>query len=138
MIQWLSVMPYEHKHKLLGRLVEFLDHLFGDVNLRAHPDGVLNNQVKLLLLGNVLDNAIGTLQDDLALFVGTLVTFFNESTLTTSNVTFGLGKRLALLETFTVSHHRAILLKLLRTRAEVANVTVEFVFTLLEVSLELT
>src|SRR5690349_1797808 len=57
-----------------GRLgVERLDHLFGDVDARAREDGILEDDVVFLLLGDLTDHAVRLLHHLRELLVASLV-----------------------------------------------------------------
>src|SRR5688572_6670451 len=60
---------------LRGRLACFqrLDHLVGDVDARARVDGVLEDDVVLLLLRDLADHAVGLLDHQRQLLVAPLV-----------------------------------------------------------------
>src|SRR5687767_15444313 len=53
--------------------VERLDHLVGDVDARAREHGILEDDVELLLLGNLADDAVGELHHLRKLLVPPLV-----------------------------------------------------------------
>src|ERR671929_1108102 len=64
---------------LRGRLaLEGLDHLVGDIDARAREDGVLEDDVELLLLGDLPDDAVRLLDHLRELLVPALVEVFPE------------------------------------------------------------
>src|SRR5664279_1917403 len=74
-----SVTSLTDTTRLLAALgVERLDHLVGDVDLRAPEDGLLENQVVLLGLEDLLDDAVRALDNGRELLVLALAQVFLE------------------------------------------------------------
>ena len=71
-----SPIPARPLFAALG--VERLDHLVGDVDLRAPEHGLLQDQVVLLGLEDLLDDAVGALDDGRQLLVLALAQVFLE------------------------------------------------------------
>lgn len=55
----LKLTAGTNARELLRRFVEALDDFVGEVNLGARPDSFLKNQVVLLALGEILNDAVG-------------------------------------------------------------------------------
>src|SRR3954468_21724945 len=96
-----------------GRLacVEGLDHLVGDVDARAREDGVLEDDVVLLLLGNLADDPVSLLDHLSQLLVATLVQVFAEFALLPLKVAVQLVELALLGAALVLGHGDAVLLQ---------------------------
>src|SRR5689334_1281476 len=85
---------------LRGRLarVQRLDHLLGDVDARAREDGVLEDDVVLLLLGDLADHAVRLLHHLGELLVAPLVEVLAELALLPLEVAVHLAEVALLLD----------------------------------------
>src|SRR5215510_14023069 len=72
--------------------IERLDHLVGDVDARAREHGILEDDVELLLLGDLADDAIGQLHHLGKLLVAPLVEVFAELALLPLEVAVEVGE----------------------------------------------
>lgn len=93
--------------------VELLDHAVGDVQLGTHVDGVLQDQVELVALGDGLDGPVGLVQHGGQLFVAALVQVLAELALTALEVPIHVGELTLATGTVAVGHDRALLLEVL-------------------------
>src|SRR6185295_7926890 len=92
-------------------LLERLDHLVGDVDARAREDGVLEDDVVLLLLGDLADDAVRLLHHLRQLLVAALVQVLAELSLLALEVAVQLAELALLGAPLRLAHGDAVLLQ---------------------------
>ena len=92
----LKLTAGTNARELLRRFVEALDDFVGEVNLGARPDMFLKNQVVLLALGEILNDADGARENNLAFFLSALVALFKKRALHAGDFAFFFGEVTAL------------------------------------------
>src|SRR5437588_12474779 len=91
-------------------LIERLDHLVGDVDARAREHGVLEDDVELLLLGDMPDDAVRLLDHLCQLLVASLVQVLAELALLPLEVAVLLAELALLGAPLVLGHRHAVLL----------------------------
>src|SRR5580765_6749697 len=91
---------------------ERLDHLVGDVDPRAAVDGVLQDQVELLLLGDLVDHAIRLLHHLGQLLVAALVEVLAELALLALEIAVQLAELALAVTALAFAHGHRVLLDL--------------------------
>src|SRR5947208_2648571 len=123
---------------LRGRLaLERLDHLVGDVDARAREDGVLEDDVVLLLLGDLADDAVCLLHHLRELLVAPLVEVLAEFALLSLEVAVQLAELALLGAPLRLAHRHAVLLQLLLHALELVGEARELLVAFLELGLDL-
>src|SRR6185295_7240143 len=88
---------------------ERLDHLVGDVDARAAVDGVLQDQVELLLLGDLVDHPVRLLHHLRQLFVAALVEILAELALLALELAVQLAELALAVAPLALAHRHGIL-----------------------------
>src|SRR5258708_8168403 len=124
---------------LRGRLalIERLDHLVGDVDARARVDGVLEDDVVLLLLGDLADHAVGLLDHLRQLLVASLVQVLAELALLALEVAILLAEFPFLVTPLVLAHRHGILVEVVLHALELLGKLGELLVALLELGLDL-
>src|SRR5436190_7384549 len=119
----------------LARL-EGLDHLVGDVDARAREDGVLEDDVVLLLLGDLADHAVRRLHHLRELLVPALVQVLAELALLALEVAVELAELALLGAPLRLRHCHAILLEIILHALQLIGEARELLIALLELGLD--
>src|SRR5918911_1600020 len=99
-------------NSLGGRLgLEGLDHLVGDIDARAREDGVLEDDVELLLLGDLPDDAVRLLDHLRELLVAALVQVLAKLALLPLEVAVQLAELALLRAPLRFAHRHRVLLE---------------------------
>src|SRR3954468_12207963 len=124
---------------LRGRLgcFERLDHLLGDVDARAGENGVLENDVVFLLLGDLADHAVRLLHDLRELFVAPGVEVLAELALLALEIPVELAEVALLAPPLALAHGHGVLLQLLLQLLKVAGDLCQLLVALLELGFDL-
>src|SRR2546430_4440037 len=98
---------------LRGRLaLERLDHLVGDVDARAREDGVLEDDVELLLLRDLADHAVRLLDHLRQFLVAPLVQVLAELALLALEIAVQLAELALLGAALVLAHRHRVLVEL--------------------------
>src|SRR3954470_19056901 len=124
---------------LRRRLVGFerLDHLIGDVDARAREDRVLEDDVELLLLGDLPDDAVRLLHHLGELLVAPLVEILAELALLPLEVAIEVGEVAFLGAALRLAHGDGVLLHLLLHALQLVGHARELLVALLELRFDL-
>src|SRR5436190_5869999 len=120
----------------LARL-EGLDHLVGDVDARAREDGVLEDDVVLLLLGDLADDAVRLLHDLRQLLVTALIQVFAELALLALEIAVQLAELALLGAPLRLAHRHGVLLEVFLHALELIGHARELLVAFLELRLDL-
>src|SRR5689334_311035 len=121
-----------------GRLaLERLDHLVGDVDARAREDGVLEDDVVLLLLGNLADHAVRLLHHLRQLFVAPLVEVLAKFALLSLELAVGVAEVALLGAALRLAHGHGVLLQVLLHALRLVGHARELLVALLKLRLDL-
>src|SRR4051812_10767965 len=118
-------------------LVERLDHPFGDVDARAREDGVLEDDVVLLLLGDLADHAVRLLHHLRELFVAALVQVLAELALLPLEVAVEVTELALLRAPLRLAHRHAVALEVFLHALQLVGEASELLVALLELGLDL-
>src|SRR4051812_9077079 len=118
-------------------LVERLDHPFGDVDAGAREDGVLEDDVVLLLLGDLADDAVRLLHHLRELLVPALVQVLAELALLPLEVAVEVGEIALLGSALRVAHRHAVLLEVFLHALQLVGEPRQLLVALLELRLDL-
>src|SRR4051812_14802951 len=124
---------------LRGRLGCFqrLDHLLGDVDARAGEYGVLEDDVVLLLLGDLADHAVRLLHHLRQLFVAPRIEILAELALLALEIAVELAEIAFLDPALALAHGDRVLLQLLLQLLQLAGDLGELLVALLELGFDL-
>src|SRR5437763_15895201 len=123
---------------LRGRLaLERLDHLVGDVDARAREDGVLEDDVELLLLGDLPDDAVRLLDDLGELLVAALIQVLAELALLPLEFAVQVAEIALLGAALRLAHGDGVLLHVLLHALQLIGDARELLVALLELRLDL-
>src|SRR5437588_5379492 len=123
---------------LRGRLaLERLDHLVGDVDSRAREDGVLEDDVELLLLGDLPDDAVRLLDDLGELLVAALIQVLAELALLPLEFAVQVAEIALLGAALRLAHGDGVLLHVLLHALQLIGDARELLVALLELRLDL-
>src|SRR5712692_6684735 len=121
-----------------GRLAfERLDHLVGDVDARAREHGVLEDDVELLLLRDLPDDAVRLLDHLRQLLVAALVQVLAELALPALEIAVLLGEFALLAAALRLAHGHRVLLDVVLHALELLGHLGELLVALLELGLDL-
>src|SRR5688572_11014187 len=116
---------------------ERLDHLVGDVDARAREYGVLEDDVELLLLGDLADHAVRLLHHLRQLLVAALVEVLAELALLALEVAVELAEVALAVAPLGLAHGDRVLLQVLLHLLQVAGDLRQLFVALLELGLDL-
>src|SRR5688572_5483984 len=117
--------------------VERLDHLLGDVDARARENGVLEDDVELLLLGDLADHAVGLLHHLGQLLVAPRVEVLAELALLALEVSVELAEVAFLGAALVLAHGDRVLLQVVLQLLQLAGDLGQLLVALLELGLDL-
>src|SRR6478735_2851662 len=122
-----------------GRLgsCQRLDHLLGDVDARARENGVLEDDVVLLLLGDLADHAVRLLHHLGELLVAPRVEVLAELALLSLEVAVELAEVALLRAALRIAHRDGVLLEVFLQPLQLARHLGELLIALLELGLDL-
>src|SRR5688572_28525641 len=121
-----------------GRLaVQRLDHLVGDVDARAREHGVLEDDVELLLLGDLADDAVGLLHHLRQLLVAPLVEVLAELALLALELAVEVAELALLAAALRVAHGHGVLVQVVLHLLQLAGDLGELLVALLEFRFDL-
>src|SRR5687768_10227684 len=121
-----------------GRLaVQRLDHLVGDVDARAREHGILEDDVELLLLGNLADDAVGELHHLRKLLVPALVEVLAEFALLPLELAVRVGELALAVAPLRFAHGHRVLVEVVLHALEIRRQLGELLVALLELGLDL-
>src|SRR5262245_47066510 len=116
---------------------ERLDHLVGDVDARAAVHGVLQDQVELLLLGDLVDHPVGLLDHLRQLLVAALVQVLPELALLALEVAVQLAELALAVAALALAHGHRVLLDVVLHLLQVARDARQLLVALLELAFDL-
>src|SRR6266702_880343 len=121
----------------VARCRQCLQHLIGDVDTRAHVHRFLNDQVVMLLFGDLLDHLVRPVEHRGQLFVAALVQVLAKLALLALKVRVHLRQIALLLRAISRRHRRAVLVERIGHRFQLLRHVGEILVTLGELGLEL-
>src|SRR5437764_6122945 len=123
----------------LGRrlAVQRLDHLVGEVDARAGVDGVLEDDVVLLLLRDLADDAVRLLHDLGELLVAARVQVLAEFALLALEIAVQLAEFALLRAPLRFAHRDAVLLEVVLHALQLVGEACQLLVALLELGLDL-
>src|SRR5688572_16808320 len=127
------------RRSLGGRLarLEGLDHLVGDVDARAREHGVLEDDVVLLLLGDLADHAVRLLHHLRQLLVAPLVQVLAKLALLPLELALQVAELALLAAALCLAHGDGVLVQVLLHALELVGEPRQFLVALLELGLDL-
>src|SRR5688572_16162231 len=118
-------------------LIQRPDHLVGDVDARAREDGVLEDDVELLLLGDLADHAVGLLHHLRQLLVAALVEVLAELALLALELAVQVAELALPAAPLRVAHGHGVLVQVVLHALELAGDLRQLLVALLELGLDL-
>src|SRR5258706_1270213 len=116
---------------------ERLDHPFGDVDARAAVDGVLEDEVELLLLGDLVDHAVRLLDHLRQLLVAALVEVLAELALLALELAVQLAELALAVAPLALAHGHRVLLDVVLHFLQLVGDLGQLLVALLELGLDL-
>src|SRR5690606_13723079 len=114
-----------------------VDDLIGDVHTRADRDGVLDNQVVILLLGDLLDRGVGLFHDGGKFLVAAAVEIFLEFAALALQVGIHVLELALTLDALGLGQHGGVLVELLGFGTQAVGQALQFLVALLEFGFDL-
>src|SRR3990172_6366416 len=132
-------LPCPGMRSFRGRLAAFqrLDHLVGDVDAGVRPHGILQDDVVLLLLGNLADHPVGLLDHLGKLLVAPLVQILADFALPALEIAVQIAEFALLVAALGLAHGHRVLLQLVLHALELIGDLGELLVALLELGLDL-